>query len=188
MTNDNQTVAMGAHGSYQWLATGQYELASFLRHCPQALLSKYVAVTWLDSGSVVLREEEKIAGWQSRNDIAYSPLIHSPEKLRHGGFDEWYIFDSPKELGQLWHGNVFETPTTTSHIATFVNFGDFAPHNPELQELISLFWEQLERIQPESYVADGNAFLTFVSRDKQIFAAVHQAISVIPAASDSTPL
>lgn len=80
-------------------------------------------------------------------------------------------------------GGVFETPKAGGHIADFVNFGDFAPHNSEVQALLSLFWEQLERIQPESYVADGNAFLTFVSRDKQIFAAVCRAMTDVPASS-----
>jgi hypothetical protein len=183
MTSDNRTLTTGFHGSYQWLATGQYELGDFLRTCPIALLGKYVAVTSLDSGPLFLSEEEKIAGWQSRNDIAYSPQVQLPEPLPHGGFDEWYVFDSPKELGQLWRGNVFETPKAAGHIADFVNFGDFAPHNPEVQTLLSLFWEQLERIQPESYVADGNAFLTFVSRDKQIFAAVCRAMTDVPASS-----
>jgi hypothetical protein len=183
MTSDNQTVTEGTHGSYQWLATAQYELGDFVRRCPVALLGKYVAVTSLDSGPLFLTEDEKIAGWQSRNDVAYSPQIRSPEQLRHGGFDEWFIFNSPKELGQLWSGNVFEIPTTADHIAAFVNFGDFAPHNPELVGLLNPFWEQLERIQPESYVADGNAFLTFASRESQIFTFVCRAMSEMPANS-----
>jgi hypothetical protein len=183
MTSDSRTLTTGFHGSYQWLATGKYELGDFLRTCPMALLGKYVAVTSLDSGPLFLSEEEKIAGWQSRNDIAYSPQVQLPDQLPHGGFDEWYVFDSPKDLGQLWRGNVFETPKAAGHIADFVNFGDFAPHNPEVQAVLSLFWEQLERIQPESYVADGNAFLTFVSRDKQIFAAVCRAMTDVSASS-----
>jgi hypothetical protein len=181
MTSDNETATTGVHGSYQWLATGQYYLGDFLQRCPTALLGKYVAVTSLDSGPLFLSEEENIAGWQSRKEIAYSPQVQSPKQMRHGGFDEWYIFDSPKQLGQLWRGNVFEMPPTTDHIAAFVNFGNFAPHKPELEGLLSPFWEQLERIQPESYVADGNAFLTFASRDKQIFAAVCRAMGVEPA-------
>jgi hypothetical protein len=178
MTSDDQIVTAGVDGSYQWLATGQYELGDFLRRCPMALLQKYVAVTSLDSGSLFLSEEEKIAGRQSRNEIAYSPQVQSPEQLRHGGFDEWYIFDSPTKLGQLWRGNVFEMPPTTDHIAAFANFGDFAPHKPELEGLLRPFWQQLERIRPESYVADGNAFLTFASRDQQIFSAVYRAMGV----------
>jgi hypothetical protein len=183
MTSDSRTLTMGFHGSYQWLATRQYQIRDFLRACPMAFLGKYVAVTSLDSGPLYPSEEEKIAGWQSRNGIAYSPQVQLPEQLPHGGFDEWYIFDSPKDLGQIWRGAVFETPKAAGHITDFVNIGDFAPHNADLQGRLSLFWEQLERIQPESYVADGNAFLTFVSRDKQIFAAVCRAMSDVAANS-----
>jgi len=137
MTSDNRTLTTSFHGSYQWLATGQYELGDFLRTCPIALLGKYVAVTSLDSGPLFLSEEGKIAGWQSRNDIAYSRQVQLPEQLPHGGFDEWYVFDSPKDLGQLWRGNVFETPKAAGHIADFVNFGDFAPHSPTRKLLIA---------------------------------------------------
>ena len=94
-----------------------------------------------------------------------------------GGFDEWYVFESPFDLRELWHGNVFEAPLTSGQVSTFVNFLGFALHNPEVEDLVSLFWKQLDWIQPESYIADGNAFLTFVTRDKDLFAAVRHALS-----------
>jgi hypothetical protein len=32
------------------------------------------------------------------------------ERLPDGcaGFNEWYVFNSPFDLGELWHGNVFD--------------------------------------------------------------------------------
>jgi hypothetical protein len=170
-----------------WVACGfpvadnrQHDLDSLLRRCPQALLGKYIAVTSQDSGPLTPTEEERRAGWQTRNEIAYSPPVQSAEGLPHGkcgGFDEWYVFESPFDLRELWHGNVFEAPLTSGQVSTFVNFLGFALHNPEVEDLVSLFWKQLDWIQPESYFADGNAFLTFVTRDKDLFAAVRQAVS-----------
>jgi hypothetical protein len=180
MANTKPMAATGSHGAYLWLTTGQHDLNGLLQRCPQVLLGKYIAVTSLDSGPLELTDEEKRAGWQSRNEIAYSPQIQSPEGLPYGecaGFDEWYVFESPFDLGQLWHGNVFEAPLTSGHVSTFVNFLDFAPHNSEVEDLVSLFWKQLDWIQPESYIADGNAFLTFVTRGKDLFGAVRQALS-----------
>ncbi|MGA7914821.1 MAG: hypothetical protein WCA00_06260 [Candidatus Acidiferrales bacterium] len=171
----------GSSGTYQWLATGLHDLDSFLLRCPKTLAGKYVAVTSLDSGALRLTEGEERTGWRSRGGVAYSPQVRSVETLRHGGFDEWYIFDSPKELGQVWQGNVFELPSTSDYISVFVNFGDFAPHNPAVEALVALFWKQLDQIQPESYVADGNQFLTFASRDQQLFAEVCKALADAPA-------
>jgi hypothetical protein len=37
----------GSHSAYRWLTTGQHELDTLRRRCPQALLGKYVAVTSL---------------------------------------------------------------------------------------------------------------------------------------------
>jgi hypothetical protein len=188
MTNLQPMAFTGSHGAYRWLTTGQHELDTLRRRCPQALVGKYVAVTSLDSGPVALTDAETRAGWQSRNEIAYSPQIQSVEDCRTerlpggecAGFNEWYVFDSPFDLGALWHGNVFEAPLSPGQVSTFVNFGaGFALHNPEMADLVSLFWKQLEWIQPESYIADGDVLLTFASRNKDIFIAVSNSLADI---------
>jgi hypothetical protein len=74
---------IGSQGPYQWLVTRQIDLATLLESCPQSLAGKYVAVTSLDSGPMILTEEEKGLGWHSRNEIAYSPKNH----LVEGGSD-----------------------------------------------------------------------------------------------------
>jgi hypothetical protein len=45
--------------------------------------------------------------------------------------------------------------------------------------LVSLFWKQLDWIQAESYIADADIFLTFVSRNEDIFVAARNALSDI---------
>lgn len=180
MESAKPTTVTGSRGEYLWLATNRHDLATLVLHCPKAFLGKYVIVTSLDSGPLRLTEEQKTAGWRSQNEIAYSPQVQSPDELPYGGFDEWYVFDSPKQLGEVWHGNVFDGHQTPQQISVFCNFGDFSPHDPELEALVSLFWRQIDQIRPQSYVADGNAFLTFVSRDKELFADVHQALSDAP--------
>ena len=96
------------------------------------------------------------------------------------GFNEWYVFDSPSDLGALWHGNVFEAPLAPGQVCTFVNFAaGFALYNPEMADLVSLFWKQLDWIQPESYIADGDMLLTFASRNEDIFIAVRNSLSDI---------
>jgi hypothetical protein len=182
-------VATGFEGEYQWLAT-EHNLDTLLELCPQAFLSKYIAVTALDSGAVFLTDEQNRAGWQSRNGIAYSPQVQSVKSLPHGesgpdyggsgavcgGFDEWYIFDRPFDLGQKWQGNVFEAPMQPGQVAVFVNFLGFAVHLPEMQPIAKLFWKQLDLIRPESFVADGDDYLTFVSCDKTLFTDVREAL------------
>ena len=123
-----------------------------------ALWGKYLAVTSLDSGPVFLSEKEKIAGWQSRNDIAYSPQVQLPDQLPHGGFDEWYVFDSPRDLGQLWRGNVFETPKAGGHIADFVNFGDFARITPKCKLYLVSSGSNSNEFSPNSTLPMGMRF------------------------------
>ena len=88
---------VGSQGSYEWLVTDEnFEL---LQLCPEIVLGKYVAVTSIDSGQLIPTDKETAAGWQSRAKIAYSPKIENAQDLPHDGWDEWYVFNTPTDLG-----------------------------------------------------------------------------------------
>jgi hypothetical protein len=166
-------LTVGSEGLYEWLVTDQqFDLVQL---CPEVVLGKYVAITSIDSSSLVPTEKETAAGWQSREKIAYSPQLHSNEEISSAGWDEWYIFDKPVDLGTSHLAeNIFEAPQEQGHVSVFVNYG-FAPYPPERAKLGTLFWPQMARLHPESYVAD-NDYLTFVSANKALFASVLAAV------------
>ncbi len=167
------------HGVYEWLVTNHttHTLDALLRLCPSLVLQKYIAVTSCDSGPLCLNDEQKAEGWERRKDIAYSPKVTSVDALPRDQFDEWYVFDTPHDLGQLVPSgrNIFETPLVKGQVQVFVNFLGFAFHCPELEALTTLFWEQFAWIHPETYIADGD-YLTIVSKDKDVFALARQAL------------
>ena len=169
---------VGSQGAYEWLVTD--ENFDLLELCPEIVLGKYVAVTSIDSGQLMPTDKETAAGWQSRAKIAYSPKIENAQDVPHGGWDEWYIFNTPIDLGTSHLGeNIFEVPQEQGHLSDLVNYG-FALHPPERAEptLTSLFWAQIMRIRPESYVTD-NDYLTFVSMNQALFAKVRDAVKVL---------
>jgi hypothetical protein len=171
-------LSLGSQGAYEWLVTD--ENLDLLQLCPEIVLAKYVAVTSIDSGHFVPTEQETAAGWQSRGKIAYSPKIKTVEELPRAGWDEWYIFDSATDLGTSHLAeNIFEVPQEHGHISVFVNYG-FALYPPERSRLSNLFWDQLVRIRPESYVGD-NDYLSFVSMNKALFARVHDGVKALGA-------
>jgi len=163
--------------AYQWLTTTEHDLDTLLTLCPTTVLGKYVAVTSCDSGSLSLSDEEKAAGWESRKGIAYSPAIRSLETLpARAGFDEWYVFGNPVDLGERGQGSVFEAPLLAGQVEVFVNFSEaFNLHLPN--DLVPLFWRQLAWMRPESYISDTHRLLTFVSSNREIFEVVRQALA-----------
>lgn len=165
-----------SEGPYQWLVTDkQFDL---LELCAEVALGKFVAVTSFDSGVFQPTEAETAAGWRSSGRIAYSPQILKMEELPRAGWDEWYIFESPTDLG-ISHlaENIFEVPQEQGHVSVFVNYR-LALHGPEMKHFATLFWQQMARIRPESYVAD-NDYLNFVSRNTALFARVCDVIKAI---------
>jgi hypothetical protein len=79
------------------------------------VLGRYLAVTSRDSDVGTLSEDEAKMGWELRDGIAYSPLIESVDSLEFQrdsldfpGHDEWYVSESPRDLGRLYNGNYFE--------------------------------------------------------------------------------
>lgn len=166
-------LTVGCQGRYQWLVTD--ENFDLLKLCPEIVLGKYVAVTSIDSGQLLPTEKETAAGWQSRSKIAYSPKVENAEALPREGWDEWYIFTTPTDLGTSHLAeNIFEVPQEEGHLSVLVNYG-FALHPPERAKLSDLFWPQMARIDPESYLAD-NDFLTFVTMNEALFATVRDAV------------
>lgn len=158
----------------------QIETFDLLELCPEIALGKYVAVTSIDSGQLVPTDKEKAAGWQSRAKIAYSPKIENARDLPHDGWDEWYIFNTPTDLGTSHlEENIFEVPQEEGHLSVLVNYG-FALHPPERADLAltRLFWAQIMRIRPESYVAD-NDYLTFVGINHALFVSLRDAVKTL---------
>ncbi len=167
---------VGSHNSYKWLVTD--ENFDLLGLCPEIVLGKYVAVTSIDSGQLVPTEKEMAQGWQSRAKIAYSARIENAKELPRAGWDEWYIFTTPTDLGTSHLAeNIFEVPQEQGHLSVLVNYG-FALHPPERAKLANLFWPQMAWVLPESYVAD-NDFLTFVTMNEALFARVRDAVKAL---------
>jgi hypothetical protein len=169
----------GVHGSYEWLSTDGHSIDELLRVSPTAVLGKYLAVTSHDSGPLALTEEQKSCGWALSGGIAYSPRIKSLDMVPvHGLYDEWYVFNAPPDLGVIRDGNIFDFPVTPGHLEVFVNFYSFAMDDPEVQDLVTRFWQQLEWTRPETYIAESDyGFLTFVTGDKGLFAAVRTGLA-----------
>jgi hypothetical protein len=169
-------LTVGSQGLYEWLVTN--DDFKLLELCPEIVVGKYLAISSLDSGEFVPTDEEAAIGWRSRGRIAYSPKITNAQDVPHGGWDEWYIFDSPADLGTSHLAdNIFDVPQEQGHVSVFVNYG-FALHPADRAGLSNLFWPQIVRLRPESYVSD-NDYLTLVSMNKALFANVHDAVRTI---------
>jgi hypothetical protein len=181
----------GLVGNYKWLTVERLngvvcDISLLLRLCPDIVLGKYLAVTSIDGGALQLTEEEKRDGWfttekskifrfkfdrlEYREDwlVAYSPRlvsIHGLPNETHdeccAGFDEWYVF--PKA-------------PLAAEMEVFVNWMGFRLDDPVWKEHTDRFWEQMERLAPESYIADGTAF-TIATRNSDLFASVLRAFS-----------
>src|SRR5262245_52812707 len=163
-------LTFGSHDIYEWLATDDPQV-DLLELCPEIVIGKYVAITSIDSRVLVPHESEKGAGWESRGNIAYSPKVQALDSLPREGWDEWYVFETSTDLGTSHlKDNIFEVPEEQGQLLVFVNYC-FALHLLEMDTLASMFWRQVEWIRPESYIAD-NDYLTFVSANKTLFAAV----------------
>jgi len=175
---------VGAHAEYQWLTMLDCYISDLLRLCPDVVLNKCLAVTSVDSGTLKLTDQQKRDGWwtsegakvfrvahpgghrEDRDDwkVAYSPRvdsIHETHSEYCSGFDEWYVF---------------ERAAPVEEIEVFVNWSGFRLYDPEWKWCADRFWEQMLRLAPESYIADGTVF-TFATRNAELFKKVISAFS-----------
>jgi hypothetical protein len=187
MAENGTPGVVGAHGEYQWLSMIDCDISTLVRLCPDVVLGKYLAITSIDNDMLHLTDQERAEGWwtpdvakvftgtswsspQYHNDcrVAYSPRLTSIHGLPNethdeyrGGFNEWYVFEQPVPPGEM---------------EVFVNWGGFRLNNPDYQWCADRLWEQLARLAPESYIADGTVF-TFATRNKGLFTSVLAAFA-----------
>jgi len=177
-------LTVGTHDDYHWLATEQF-LDDLLKLCPEIVIGKYVAVTSIDSSPFHSSEQERAAGWEHRNGIGYSPVILDPSAIPREGWDEWYIFDFPTDLGDMAarDASVFQTDLIHGQLHSFVNF-NFRPTDTD--GLAPFFWKQFERIRPLTYVAESDYNLVLITCDSHLFEAAHKAIKSLESPASSS--
>jgi hypothetical protein len=97
------------------------------------------------------------------------------------GFDEWYVFEKPTTLpGVILTGNPFlesnmPSPERIMRFVSQISYRIDRVQAPQKQH-DQWFWEQIERIQPESYIADGWDCLTFVTRHPEFFKIITEKL------------
>jgi hypothetical protein len=180
-------VTQGQHGKYLWLERSietravDRPMNRLTQVCPDVLLNRLVVITSLDSGPLRLNDQQINDGWRRADKLAISPRISNASDVPFQWFDEWYIFE--------------DAVPTAANIKTFVNYGTFSLGEPNptidtmyvgtdskvraqmvaaVAPLRETFWMQLESLNPESYVSNGNCFI-FATRN----ARLHQSVSAV---------
>jgi len=158
-------------------------MGQFVELCAEALIDRRLAVTSIDSGVPWLTEPQRLANWECRSGVVYSPRLTGTSDLffqRDGpddpGYDEWYLFEErPPDMGERLTGNPW-TPEFAPRPGLRMGFESrlsFVMHDTtSAPDYFDWFWNQLEWINPESYIADGRDCLTFVSRNEEVFEMV----------------
>jgi hypothetical protein len=144
-----------------------------LDRCPQSVLGRYVVIASFDSGALIPNEKERVLGWCSSDSLTYTSKVASVETLPYDNFDEWYVFTSPLRLTDCEvfvnsGGFTLEIPASAP---TWDPTWDRAAARDAAERLTALqarFWNQLERLGAESYIAQGDCFV-FVSANPDLF-------------------
>jgi hypothetical protein len=153
-------MTIGNKGNYYWIEwqDGNKFLKNLLSDFPQLVLGKYLVNTSFASGSLTLPPEEISQGWFAREKFTFSPQITNVDSIFGYGYDEWYVFDSPK---------------TFDNCEVFINYWQFSLDDAEPEEIQNSFWKQLERLNPESYLANGDNLIC-ATRNENLFNQISQ--------------
>lgn len=145
----------GRKADYYWIEWDERSkfLKDLLSEYPQLVIDKYLVNTSFDSGSLSLSSEEIEQGWHTKDSLTFSPQIKTVESISGYGYDEWYVFNSPKTMGD---------------IEVFVNYLGFSLHQSMFAEIQKAFWKQIELLQPESFLAEGDNLIC-VTKAENLF-------------------
>lgn len=179
---------LGKNGKWMWLTSKAACMGDLIEKCPQSIVDKFVLVTSLDSGLVILNEQQLNDGWkylvkeshnpdfkdqpQREGVFSLSPRVSNPADIPrdicHGNmYDEWYVFNSPPQIESA---------------EVFINWGGFGfsighigLNELEKHSFEDRFWNQLSVINPHAYIAD-NGTLLFSTADGNLYEQAVMAI------------
>ncbi len=165
----------GVHGEFRWLESGAHRIEDVLKNCPDVVTGKGLVITTFAAGPHLPGEEDLQRGWRLKGPVLYIPAGESQAHIPQDAFREWYIFPSTppeREFGVFANYDWF---TLGPAIASKPQ----ANSQWDLRRIQRIFWQLLEAVQPESYLAYGGR-LMFVTRNPNYFSCVLKALGARP--------
>jgi hypothetical protein len=164
----------GVHGDYRWLETPAHEIYDVLQVCPAVAAKKNIVITSFGSGPLQPTAEEFQRGWRVNGRSVHIPVGENVSAIPFEIFDEWYIFsaDSPQIDFKVFVK--YDWFTLGPAQALYTRSGSAF----DLKRMQRLFWQELEAMQPETYLARGNR-LKFVTREPELFHRVLRGLSAL---------
>src|SRR5690348_7922714 len=106
----------GEFNEYVWIEWDDRSafLNELISLAPSLVLGKYLVNTSFDSGKLPLGNDEITNGWSYDGALTLSPEIRAITMIPVCQYDEWYIFETPKQLEDC---------------EAFVNYCGFSLHN-----------------------------------------------------------
>jgi len=171
----------GVHGDYRWLETSAHEIYDVLHVCPAVVAAKHVVITSSGSGPLQPTEEERRRGWRVHGNSVHIPVGENVSAIPFEVFHEWYIFsaDSPLRDYKVFVKSDWFTlgPAQALYPRSGTGF--------DLKRMQRWFWQEIERVHPESYLACGQN-LKFVTREAAHFNQVLRGLSSLARARAKT--
>jgi hypothetical protein len=162
----------GVNGDYRWLETAAHEIYDVLQVCPAVAANKNIVITSSDSGPLQPTSEELQRGWRVHGRCVHIPVGNNVSSIPFEVFDEWYIFaaEAPERDYRVFVK--FDWFTLGPAQALYSRSGNAF----DLKRMQRWFWQEIESVRPESYLARGNR-LKFITKDAEHFNQVLRGLS-----------
>ncbi len=166
-------VFSGTHGKWTWIVVRKMirELPTLIRehHAGQRL-----CITAFDSGPITPSAEEQATGWMLIDDAMVSPPLTAELQIPCDQNDEWYVFRSLPESITVTDRYVNYFGFNLADPRTLAESQDPTWDRTNYDWLVPIqrrFWDDMERLDPSSYVGSGDAEI-LVTRDSAFAARV----------------
>lgn len=171
----------GTRGKWTWIVVRE-----MIRALPELTgqfhLDQHLCITAFDSGPIKPSDDERAIGWRLVEDVMVSPRVTGDLVIPCDTHDEWYLFRT--------------LPDSFGITERYVNYGTFNLADPRelarsqdptwdrtsydwLIPLQERFWDNLERLNPCSCVASGDADIVVTTNEvfaERILEAARQAV------------
>ncbi|WP_075343477.1 hypothetical protein [Tenacibaculum agarivorans] len=154
----------GSKESYFWIefSSADFNLIDLVRSLPNLLIDRYIGIVAFDGCVFIPSESELKRNWYKKGEISYSPILNQQEldEPIYECYDQWCIFKKKAEFEKM---------------TDFVNYGGFTLRDQDVSdsttykiEIQKTFWKEVEDINPDSIIINGDFFIFCSKEEKEI--------------------
>lgn len=164
----------GQYQDFYWIETNEINLTDLVLKLPELFLGKYLIIISFDGGTYTIKNEELSSGWKYLNGMTYTEIItkRTLHRKLSDNHDQWVLLENNRIIDTMinfvnyTYFSLIDWDKEINYLEDEDDQNFIKRFEKERSKLRERFWEQINIINPLTFISDGSK-LIFVTKDEK---------------------